>query len=200
MGQRATKFGYYPDSTVLLPGDLVLTRPVKPEFASKAIIYYQKLHWPETAEWTHAAMYLGTRGKIVEATFDNLLKGGSVQVATLGDYISDHFMEFRRIPGIDSESRWLLAINAMTSMRRPYSFSKLFDFVKNRTRSVGYYVKPKKMVCSTLYEKAVSDTLDLIICSGRMVSPAALAETHQLQTIDVGWVKIQHGPDSPPIS
>jgi hypothetical protein len=119
-------FGKIVNTAELLPGDLMLAREIEPDDISKMIVTtqqgggYHELH----TRWSHAAMYLGDGASVIEATFDSILKGGSVRVTNLFKYSQGvHALRFRRSRYIaDDRQRWRLCIRAMSRLGKPYNF------------------------------------------------------------------------------
>lgn len=193
-------FGHYPKVDALLPGDLILTSDLKPDWISRLI---QKVQSGPNAHWTHVAMYMGGRGQIVESTFDSIFDADTgVKVGLLSDYCKTHKIMVRRIsdkwlcgPQASREecmaARWQLVVSAMKQMRRPYGFSSLLSFFRRANYTIRVHTKRKGLVCSTLYESAVVDATGRILLQGaESVTPAMLAGTTFMDTVSIPWVKI----------
>lgn len=195
------KFGRFPDVNALLPGDLILTRALKCDYVSKRIHGAQKQggqHWRD-ARWTHAAVYMGDKIRVIEANFDWFQWGqNGVKMAQLSDYVGGYRLRFRRFPGLTPDERWLIVIAAMTRINAPYRFRYLFSalgaagwgFWRDRndprraSRNTGY-------VCSTLYQDSVAKvTGRLIEETAGVCTPGTLSSTKTLQDVPIGWLKI----------
>jgi hypothetical protein len=197
------RFGYYPDVTKLLPGDLILTCDMNPHWTSRLIAHFQKTLCA-SPQWTHAAMYMGGKGQIVESTFESFFdRSNGVKVGLLSDYFQTHYILIRRLPNSavyskdpnDSikcmDARWQLVVSAMKHMRRPYGFFQLRKFIGKSFAVIKIYTRPSKLVCSTLYEAAAVDAVGKVLCGGGTASPGMLAETVDLDTVSISWVKIR---------
>jgi hypothetical protein len=195
------KFGRFPDVNALLPGDLILTQSVDCDWVSKRIRRAQYLggQHPRDALWTHAAIYMGDRIRVIEANFDWFNWGqNGVKMAQLSDYVGDHRLRFRRFPGLTADERWLIVIAAMSRLNSPYRFRYLLSslgaaargFFRDRETQLATS-RQAGFVCSTLYQDSVAKvTGRLIEETARVCTPGTLSSTRTLQDVPVGWLKI----------
>ena len=111
------RFGYYPDITLLQPGDLILVSPVKLSGIPKRIAATQETggYAPEDARWTHAAVYMGARVGLCEATHRG------VHASLLHEYVGKHLFRVRRDPTLDRDTRWEIVVNSLVRLNTPYS-------------------------------------------------------------------------------
>ena len=198
---KVRKFGRFPDVSQLLPGDLILTQSLDCDWVSKRIRRAQYLggQHPRDALWTHAAVYMGDQIRVIEANFDYLHWGqNGVKMAPLSDYVGDHRLRVRRLPGLTADERWLIVIAAMSRLNSPYRFRYLFrslgaaagGFWRDRNdprtaaTKTGY-------VCSTLYQDSVAKvTGRLIEETAGVCTPGTLSSTRTLKDVKVDWLKI----------
>src|SRR5437879_5728534 len=84
--QTVRNFGYVPDVFRWLPGDLILTSPLRPNHLNSMITRMQQRggYDEKDSRWTHAAMYAGDGMKICEA------RPFAQRCGTIYPYIGDH--------------------------------------------------------------------------------------------------------------
>lgn len=191
---RVRNFGYMPDESNLLPGDLLLVSTTRWwHFSAHIICLAQRIGGcaPNSARWHHAAMYLGD-GDVLEAT---ALRG--VCVSKLFDYCGRHcVLLFRRAPGLTEEERLLLCVRGMRFLSESYSWRSvlrifglsLFGFWNN----ILLPFARRAHICSQLYSDAYTNVLDDMVVARHPnnVLPAHLRFTDKLEDILVGWAEI----------
>lgn len=186
------QFGYVPDESLLLPGDLVLTSAINPSFGSRAIINVQTDggHDPEDARWHHAAVYLG------EMVVCEAQVWGGVRITSLYDYVGGHLLRFRRDPNLSGDDRWKLVVHAMYRLSDPYSVWALvrlwFQSQIGFWHPYARYKSVEALVCSELYSKAYTLTTGKLLVRGTLgiTIPAALSFTPLLTDMHVTWLRI----------
>lgn len=195
------QFGRFPDVNALLPGDLILTRSLKCDCISGRIHAAQVKggqHWRD-ARWTHAAIYVGDRIRVIEANFDWVQRDqNGVKMAPLSDYVGGYRLRFRRLDGLTADQRWLIVIAAMSQLNTPYKFRYLISSLAASAR--GFWrdgdlenpsVARSGYVCSTLYQDSIAKvTGRLIEETARICTPGTLSSTRTLTDVNVGWLKI----------
>jgi hypothetical protein len=200
--QATRRFGKLVNSTVLKPGDLLLSRELNPDRISTHITTVQVEGGYEEIDgrWTHAAMYVGDDSNVVEATFDGLTSGGSVRLTSLDTYCEGaHALRFRRSKFVkDDRDGWRVCIRALSRLKEPYSFVHLVEMWFNVVfRGKGFYSDERyghaadAIVCSTLYADAYNEALrrSLGEVNGLCV-PAWLSASDEFEDLDVPWTRL----------
>jgi hypothetical protein len=200
--QQTREFGKIVDTALLLPGDLMLAREIKPDRTSETIVQTQKQggYHDHDARWTHAAMYLGDGMSIIEATFDSLAEGGSVRVTNLYQYAQRaHALRFRRSKFIsDDRQRWRLCIRAMTRLGKPYSFMEAVGIWFNIVvRGRGFFSEDMRrsandaIICSLLYADAYGEAIRRSLGEREGICvPAWLSASDEFEDVGVAWLRI----------
>jgi len=196
------KFGKVLDTRHLKPGDLLLTRDLKPEWTGRVIVSVQELggYASQDARWSHAAMYLGDGAHVVEATFDSIVEGGNVRVTSLDEYAKgEAALRFRRPKHLESDiERWKLCVNAMMQLKKPYNFATAVQmWLRVAVRGGGFFDQDQDrgaseaVICSTLYADAYNKATrrSLGETSGACV-PAWLSASDQFDDVTVGWLAL----------
>ena len=194
------EFGKYPDTSRWWPGDLVLTRALKPNSVSRAITKAQINggYAPDDSEWTHAAVYLGDGLNVCEATVDSIFRRGTVRVSRLWDYCADHFICIRRSTFVKTQSQgWLMAITALTNLQKDYDFSYVARLALLAARGRGFWqtdirvpIRPSALVCSTLYSDTHNRVTRHILTDNGVCVPAQLSQCTELKDVASTWLKI----------
>ena len=163
---------YYPDTLKLLPGDIILFRPLAPRVSQKTIQAFQQ------SAFTHAAIYIGFDHEICEATPKN-----GVAISSLEDNLEDKCLLLRRVPNLSPDDRNQIALEAGKLRRTPYSFRQIFSLAWQRYRNRNPEL-PEKLqhgiICSTLCEHAIlagtNGRLSLRHHKTDITTPATLAQ------------------------
>jgi uncharacterized protein YycO len=199
---RVREFGYFPDTDALLPGDLILTQDLPPDWISRGIEQAQiDAGFPaEHCRWTHAAMYLGDGERVVESTFGSGRSG--VQISPLGDYVGTHLLRFRRPRDLSERQRWMMVVEAVSLVTLRYDFGYLWNtFWQTRTgfwqrrktqRDVNRAFKINRArVCSTLYADAFTRISGEVVDSKNDAHiPATLSQSDVFDDVIAGWRKL----------
>jgi hypothetical protein len=200
--QQTRQFGKIVSTAPLLPGDLILAREVRPELISETIVQTQKQggYHDHDARWTHAAMYLGDGANIIEATFDSVVRGGSVRVTNFFEYAQGaHALRFRRSKFIsDDRLRWSLCIRAMMRLGKPYSFMEAVGIWLNiALRGRGFFSEEMRrsadraIICSLLYSDAYGEAVRRSLGEREGVCvPAWLSGSDEFDDVETNWLKI----------
>lgn len=193
-------FGKLLDTSKLKPGDLMLTRDLKPEWTGRAIISVQEKggYAQLDSRWTHAAMYIGDGAHVVEATFESPLKGGSVKLTALDDYCKgEAAIRFRRPLALESdEDRWKLCIRALKRLHRPYGFAKAIElWFRVNISGSGFYDEDQTslisnaVICSTLYADAYNEATRRSLGEiGGACVPAWLSGANEFEELNPRWL------------
>ncbi len=193
--QRVRKFGYFPDTSVLHPGDIILVKPCRFSLNAIAIRWAQKLlgFSADDASWSHAALYMGDHA-VVEAT------PGGVRCAHLFHYVGSHYIRVRRDASLTLDQRYKMVIHALTRIRRRYGYLELLNIflwcIKGGWNSNNH--DPSRvpgMICSQLCHEAYFHITKRLVCqiptAGDTVTPAHLSSTEILTDISIGWVHLE---------
>jgi cell wall-associated NlpC family hydrolase len=199
---HAWKFGKLIDTSLLQPGDLLLTRDVTGDnWISRSIGSVQKRlgYGPADAKWVHVAMYMGDGANVVEATVDSLVEGGNVRITPLVNYCDGtNILRFRRSTLIQQERHaWLVCISALSRLGKPYSVGRaLKAWLDVRLGAAAYNSEEENILsggtlCSTLYADSFNRALRLSLgeINGICV-PAWFSATEDFVDLDVGWLAI----------
>ena len=185
------EWGYCPDFSAWLPGDLLLVSALRPGFVQKAIRVVQSQGYAlEHARWEHAAVYIGS-GALCEAT----RKG--VSVTTIYAYVRTHLLKLRRNPGLTPDQRWDLAVNALKLQDHTYGFWSIIELLwraramESRADGVTVY-GTRARICSELYADAHAKASGGVVVGNLHsgITPASLSIDTKLVDVPVSWVKI----------
>jgi hypothetical protein len=195
-------FGKLVNSSALAPGDLMLSRELRPERISQLISTVQERggYHIDDARWTHAAMYVGDGASLVEATFDSVQAGGDVRLTSLDEYCQGNYaVRFRRSRFIsDGQLGWRVCVRALSRLKKEYDFVTAarmwFDVV---IRGGGFYDDERKfslskaVICSTLYADSYNEATRRVLgeVSGVCV-PAWLSVSDEFDDIQPEWLSI----------
>ena len=184
----------------MLPGDLILISPLAPTFSQRAIQRTQEQggYHPEDSRWTHASVYLGSDFDICEAT---VWKG--VHRASLLDSVASHQVRVRRLGGLDSGTRWKIALAAALEIGRRYG---LLSALKIALRARAGLHQPQEtktqsaaaVICSELFADSVLAATGQTLQwnhTGKEVSPAFLSFVPELTDVPLEWRKIPSRPN-----
>lgn len=198
-GARA--FGKLLEVVDLQPGDLLLTREMKPDRVSRQITEVQMAagYSEMDAMWTHAAMYVGDGECVLEATFDSPFEG-CVKLTTLDYYAQGkHALRFRRPCKLAADrDRWRLCVRGMSKLGNSYSFVealRLWWMVRMEGRAIrnipSFVQQSGATVCSTLYADSYAEATGMRLgeVMGACV-PAWLSLSDHFNDVSASWVKI----------
>ena len=199
----ARKWGRFLDTGALLPGDLVLTRPILQDQVSQAIADAQLaggLSWKH-AQWTHAAVYLGDGEYICESSFKEPGFKWGVNVRSLFDYCNSEYAIRARRPIVkDEQQRIRIAVGAMARIGQRYSFGEIYAFWRDANGGKGFIYPGKEsvrrteaLVCSTLYQDAYNFSFQgFRILRGFAATPAHLSASSDFEILEpaIGWLAI----------
>lgn len=203
-------FGKFPQTKSWWPGDLILTRDLKPDKVSATITVAQTRGGFDGTDaiWTHAAVYLGDGRNVCEATFDSLWAGGSVRVTPIWDYCGKYGLRIRRSKYVEQSGRdvgWKLALYALTHLRKQYDFTYIFKLARQAWGGRGFWqedvkirIRPTALVCSTLYADAHGRvTRQLLGDSNGLCVPAFLSQSSDMRNVEADWLTVaRSGTDS----
>lgn len=184
-------FGYYPDISLMHPGDLILFSPVKLTGISKKIADVQESggYAPDDARWTHAAVYAGAKVGMCEAT------RRGVHVSLLHGYVGKYLFRVRRDLSLDRETSWDIVVNALVRLNTPYSLRSIGTIFR-RAQGPGLWVTPEisahekdASICSQLYAEAYSMATGMTLWNsvGKEVTPAYLSQSKALTDVALQW-------------
>ncbi len=187
-------FGYYPDITLMHPGDLVLVSPIKMSGIPKKIVAAQASggYKPEDARWTHAAVYAGARVGLCEAT------RRGVHASLLHGYVGKYLFRVRRDSEIDRDKGWEIVVNALARLNTRYSFLSI-GMIFRRATGQGLWASQEMsahekdaLICSQLYAEAYSMATGKTLWNrvGKEVTPAYLSQTSALTDVTLRWRSI----------
>jgi hypothetical protein len=176
------------DTTRLRPGDLILTRPSKPndDPIGRRISKAQENGGfvQRHARWTHAAVYLGDGEHICEASVSLFPPRAKIHMCSIHKFCDGKRVIRARSPkGFTAEQRIRLALGAMTNLEKRYDFSLIAQFYLIAFTGRVFSNMPKKarmrtstLVCSTLYQDAYSFAVDGgAVTTGSFCTPAHLS-------------------------
>jgi hypothetical protein len=189
------KFGFYPDVSLLKPGDLILVRNLKGNITHNVIEAVQKnLGYHERDyQWHHAAVYLGIEGNICEADIDG------VRYSSIDRYSTgSHYIRVRRPTDLSEDQRWQIAVKSLIELKKGYSFWYLWEIFKLSRFRIGRIPRtrlkqPKSSkICSELYADAFAKVTLELLSSGKNgeAIPASLSRTEKLKDVPIEWVRI----------
>jgi hypothetical protein len=192
--KEVRRFGYFPDVEALLPGDLVLTSSVQTSLVGSQIRRVQEDggYAADHARWEHAAVYIGHRGEVCEATRNG------VHLGHISAYIGKHVLRFRRAADLPSDTRWHIVVNAMARLGTKYGFGEILDLYWQSR--IGYWKRHDKgghyrraIICSELYSDAFSRSTGRVLWNtlGTEVTPAFLSASNQLTDVSIAWKRIR---------
>jgi hypothetical protein len=185
------KTEHYPNSSVLLPGDVILFRPLKPSAVQRQIISFQRKRYDDAhSGYTHGAIYLGSDGLLCEAVFP-----GGVQFGSIDDRLEDSCIAVRRAPQISLDLRYSVARAAAGYRGVRYGWEDLLrlrltpDYTRKRLGSENLSDDVvHSLVCSTLCARALMrGHVSLLAPEKELVVPAQLSAAPELIDIKLEW-------------
>lgn len=191
------EFGYYPDLSLLWPGDLILVSNIEGNFSHRIIeqvqtdLGYDK---EKHAIWHHAAVYLGIDGRICEADLDGVRYGSIDRYST-----GKHLIKARAAKGLTLDQRWHIALKSLVELNKRYSFEHLWEIFRLTQYRLGRVPtkRPKRSksakICSELYEDAFCKVTSQILSGpdDGEITPARLSASTDLSDIKLEWVRIR---------
>jgi hypothetical protein len=190
----ARRFGYVPDFSLCLPGDLVLFRHTSPGYGSRAIASAQIKggFGPEHGQWTHAGVYLYD-DLVVEA-----VPWHGVRQRSLHDDVPSRILRIRRAPRIQVIERYRVALRALSMLNTRYGYWSAFGIGRRMWHGLWnptqYSTFGGALICSQVFNDAHADiTLRWLrgCPPSSPVAPAHLSATIDLDDVPIGWVKLK---------
>jgi hypothetical protein len=189
----ARRFGYLPDVTKCLPGDLILSRGAARGKSLDPIVNAQAAAGfaPEHACWTHAAVFL----------YDELLVEaipwhGVVQRSIYVD-IPDRILRVRRHPALAEAARLKIALRALSMLGTRYSHLGALQLGLHLLRGLwdrtAFAGDRNMTICSEVFHDAFADITRSILQGCPVdgpVTPAHLSATADLADVEIGWLKL----------
>jgi hypothetical protein len=184
------RFGYYPDISLLLPGDLILVHNLHGNISHKIIEQVQaRAYQLEHSKWHHAAVYLGHSDDICEADLAGVCTNSLDRYAC-----GKHLIRVRRGRDLDENTRWRIAIRALTRLRQSYSYSTILDtgyLAIKRFKQHGPIKRTSNsgLICSQLYSDAYQTATRTMLANRKCneVTPAFLSSTKSLDDVPLTW-------------
>jgi hypothetical protein len=143
----ARLFGRLPDTSVLLPGDIVLFNRIDRRFSHRAIERVQGRYGfaADDARWHHAAIYVG-QDAVCEAGL------GGVRFHTMLDRLTTYRLRVRRLPDLDERTRFDIAVQAMSNLRRRYGCREIMALLVGQTDLGARYLVNRRFqpICSVI--------------------------------------------------
>jgi hypothetical protein len=186
------QFGHVPDFRKCEPGDLVLSRSIKPGCIDKSITRAQKRAGfaDEDSQWTHAAVFL------YDTFVAEAIPRKGVRVHSLYNEVLGNVLRVRRSDLTDYE-RSNLALRAATMLGVSYSVLTAFRLGLRMNSGLwnpgGILIYGKGVICSKIFFDAHLEiaSLPLKECPlNGMVTPAHLSATPQLDDVQIPWIKL----------
>jgi hypothetical protein len=197
------RFGKFFDTSNWRQGDLILVRDIAPDWVGRRIEKAQVRggYAPGDARWSHAALYLGDRLTVCEATF-TLPRGTQGVVQTpLWDYCGGSAIRVRRPRAVTtSDEAWLLAIKALTQLQKDYDFKYVAHLAWIAWKGTGFWgggakvrLDASALVCSTLYADAYGRQTHRTLGeeNNGICTPAYLSQSSEFDDINLDWLEIQ---------
>lgn len=184
------RFGFYPDISVLQLGDLILVHNLYGNITHKIIEKVQaRAYQSEHSRWHHAAVYLGHSDDICEADLAGVCTNSLDRYAC-----GKHLIRVRRGRDLDDNTRWRIAIRALTRLRQSYSYSTILDtgyLAIKRFKQHGPIKRSVNsgLICSQLYSDAYQTATRLMLANRKCneVTPAFLSSTKSLEDVPLTW-------------
>ena len=185
--KKLREFGYFPDTAIWKPGDLLLFSAVRPSFASRAIITTQLEGGfaKDDARWHHAAVYVG-HDHICEAVL-----WGGVRYEPIYSYVGSHLIRVRRDEKLSESQRYEIAIRSLANLKKYYSIRLLpllaFYAVAGFWKRKALPRDTPTVICSEMFAVAYSSTAERRVAQPPVV-PADLSMTDVLNDQKTDWL------------
>jgi hypothetical protein len=196
-------FGKFFDTSNWRAGDLLLVRDIEPDWVGRGIEKSQLRggYAQADARWSHAALYLGDRLTVCEATFSVLGGPQGVVQTPLWEYCGTFAVRLRRPRAVvQSDDAWLLAIKALTQLRKEYDFNYIARLAWLAWKGTGFWgggvtarLSPSALVCSTLYADAYGRQTRRTLGEedNGICTPAYLSQSAEFDDLNLEWLEIQ---------
>jgi hypothetical protein len=187
------RFGYVPDLSACMPGDLVLFRSVRPNVIARTIEAAQLAGGisAEHSRWTHATIFLSD-DFVVEAS-----PISGVAQRTLYADVPDKILRIRRQPALSEVERYRVALRALRMLGARYGYgaaiSTGWHLLNGLWSSPSITSLGPAVICSKVFSDAYSDVTRKLLSGCPIdfpVTPAHLSATPDLQDIQIGWLKL----------
>ena len=184
------RFGYVPDLSTCLPGDLVLFRSHHPNITGRTIAAAQLAGGiaPEHSRWTHAAIFLSD-DFVVEAS-----PMTGVAQRTLYIDVPDKIIRIRRQPSLTEVERYRIALRALRMLGARYGYGAAVStgwyLLKGLWNLPSIHTLGPAVICSKVFSDAHSD-VTRSRAHVRSIFPLHRLTRSQrhLEDIKVGWLK-----------
>jgi hypothetical protein len=192
---QVREFGFIPDTSPWLPGDLVLVSPVVWTWTTQPIFLAQKKGGfsDEHARWHHAAVYVG-HNFLCEADTSG------VNYVPIYRYVGKHLIRVRRDHSLTLTEGYDIAIAAMARLKGQYGFGSIIKWYLKSLKGfwqpdlgIAPVFSTNAVICSELYYLAYAAVTQKLVVPGvaeRSVTPAHLSATDQLQDVQMEWRSI----------
>lgn len=191
---RVRNFGFYPNTSQMQPGDLVLVCPS--QMTPNAVVIQRvqaQRHGEFDAKWIHAAAFLGD-DSVVE------IDQGGVGVSDLHKYVGRHLVQVRRPLDLDARkidplTGYKIAISALKMFKTSYGFGDLFEIARRTVFGIPNELsrRSRAAICSDYYNDAVARVLGRGAVSAKInpFTPADLSASINMADIHVDWMALQ---------
>lgn len=209
--QRVRQFGFLPDVSNWLPGDLILVSATR---LSLAHVFQRITNWVtirtqqkggfhlKDARWQHAAVYLDGY------TICEALPFEGVRCSSLMKYVGRHLIRVRRDPSLSADDQFRIALDSLKRLRLRYDYFALARilwraFTGFLSRSLDQdWRRDNAFHCSRHYLLAYTGVTGKLLnkVSPDQSVPADLSAAGELQDVgELRWLQISTAtPVNPP--